>query len=175
MFPSQKLEIQNHHGTTLEGFNGAGMFPSQKFADQVLRMIETGTLQWGRDVSIPEIRQDHKAGRACCGFNGAGMFPSQKLRSMGEKLHLGDRFNGAGMFPSQKFSSDLAQAQKRYKLQWGRDVSIPEIGLPLLGKAWHASLQWGRDVSIPEIRQGRFGHLPAGEASMGPGCFHPRN
>src|ERR1017187_8611692 len=36
-------------------------------------------------------------------------------------------------------------------------------------------LQWGRDVSIPEMT--RMGRIPRGPtiASMGPGCFHPRN
>src|ERR1022692_3586695 len=44
---------------------------------------------------------------------------------------------------------------------------------------WGASdalfpLQWGRDVSIPEMRQnGSTDWTPT--TSMGPGCFHPRN
>src|ERR1035441_4585798 len=36
-------------------------------------------------------------------------------------------------------------------LQWGRDVSIPEIFPWFGGKSRVAALQWGRDVSIPEI------------------------
>ena len=38
-------------------------------------------------------------------------------------------------------------------LQWGRDVSIPEI--PGAGLVTHGlgPLQWGRDVSIPEMQQ----------------------
>src|ERR1035437_8673098 len=40
---------------------------------------------------------------------------------------------------------------------------------------WPTALQWGRDVSIPEIRQPIVLHVHRGRASMGPGCFHPRN
>ena len=38
-------------------------------------------------------------------------------------------------------------------LQWGRDVSIPEISVMLPWSLTTATLQWGRDVSIPEIWQ----------------------
>ena len=36
-------------------------------------------------------------------------------------------------------------------LQWGRDVSIPEIFVSNAPVLHAARLQWGRDVSIPEI------------------------
>src|ERR1035437_2370787 len=36
-------------------FNGAGMFPSQKFPNFATDLFASGVLQWGRDVSIPEI------------------------------------------------------------------------------------------------------------------------
>ena len=42
-------------------------------------------------------------------------------------------------------------------------------------KALLAWLQWGRDVSIPEIPQVPPSEGSIGVASMGPGCFHPRN
>ena len=60
-------------------------------------------------------------------------------------------------------------------LQWGRDVSIPEIRDLLPVAAPVVELQWGRDVSIPEMLDSSdMTHIhPA--ASMGPGCFHPRN
>ena len=60
-------------------------------------------------------------------------------------------FNGAGMFPSQKSASWWCSRRLPSRLQWGRDVSIPEI-----------------------TRQPGNRGLRAG-ASMGPGCFHPRN
>src|ERR1035438_5125200 len=59
-------------------------------------------LQWGRDVSIPEM-----GARLIClalfpqGFNGAGMFPSQKCEHEVVCGPEGTCFNGAGMFPSQ--------------------------------------------------------------------------
>ena len=84
-------------------------------------------------------------------------------------------FNGAGMFPSQKSRWRRPRGSSSTWLQWGRDVSIPEMsGLPTSGKLF-VLLQWGRDVSIPEIRGGRFDLIGEGLASMGPGCFHPRN
>src|ERR1035437_6683113 len=84
-------------------------------------------LQWGRDVSIPEIRSHHGAFRA------------------------------------------------RAKLQWGRDVSIPEMRFGCGTKSVTMRLQWGRDVSIPEIGGEWRNHRCTAVASMGPGCFHPRN
>ena len=62
----------------------------------------------------------------------------------------------------------------KYWLQWGRDVSIPEIR-PVRDELYKRFvLQWGRDVSIPEIRAGRpFRRRRS--ASMGPGCFYPGN
>ena len=38
-------------------------------------------------------------------------------------------------------------------LQWGRDVSIPEMSLVDYGVYRVKLLQWGRDVSIPEMQQ----------------------
>ena len=113
--------------------------------------ILTKPLQWGRDVSIPEI------------------------------------------------TGDGSITGIPYSLQWGRDISIPEISCG--SRRWGArqGLQWGRDVSIPEIPwiscsrstiisfngAGMFPsqkcvamRLPIADvrsASMGPGCFHPRN
>ena len=84
-------------------------------------------LQWGRDVSIPEM------------------------------------------------STTAGTTSLTTWLQWGRDVSIPEIGRRTLPQRVVARLQWGRDVSIPEMRAGRPRNRTVRSASMGPGCFHPRN
>ena len=86
-----------------------------------------GWLQWGRDVSIPEIPAMTTGRRVVAGFNGAGMFPSQKCVLAGL---IGD---------------------PQSPLQWGRDVSIPEIGVPPITPPPVVELQWGRDVSIPEM------------------------
>ena len=60
-------------------------------------------------------------------------------------------------------------------LQWGRDVSIPEIGRPPLPWSGWCLLQWGRDVSIPEMRLASLTRARDPRASMGPGCFYPGN
>src|ERR1017187_7564631 len=109
------------------------------------------------------------------------------------------RFNGAGMFLSRKYLIDRRTRRKPALLQWGRDVSIPEISKGDGPSVDGRRLQWGRDVSIPEMHQtanpmgalsmlqwGRdvsipeMGSLLAGFhrsaiASMGPGCFYPGN
>src|ERR1017187_7387176 len=60
-------------------------------------------------------------------------------------------FNGAGMFLSRKYA--------RLALYW--DLA--------------SVLQWGRDVSIPEICQVGVVLGFGQRASMGPGCFYPGN
>ena len=35
-------------------------------------------------------------------------------------------------------------------VQWGRDLSIAEISLNLIGNQFINKLQWGRDLSIAE-------------------------
>ena len=60
-------------------------------------------------------------------------------------------------------------------LQWGRDVSIPEIDLQSRNLCKFMVLQWGRDVSIPKMFLRVLGEQDHCKASMGPGCFHPRN
>ena len=42
-------------------------------------------------------------------------------------------------------------ASLQFGLQWGRDVSIPEMAPTQAFLRDMARLQWGRDVSIPEI------------------------
>ena len=46
----------------------------------------------------------------------------------------------------------VGKARTARELQWGRDVSIPEIELLQAEGDYLPLLQWGRDVSIPEIR-----------------------
>ena len=108
-------------------------------------------LQWGRDVSIPEMTCHSGARCSTHRLQWGRDVSIPEIRAKAEK--------------------DGQEAM----LQWGRDVSIPEM-VPLLSRGvLFAQLQWGRDVSIPEIwpwvRRQRKCH----RASMGPGCFHPRN
>src|ERR1035441_7994455 len=131
-------------------------------------------LQWGRDVSIPEIRNGRRWLKGIASFNGAGMFPSQKLggppvarrpaawlqwgrdvsipeiRVARPGLRYAPCFNGAGMFPSQKCVVASASA-------------IPSVGFNGAGMFPSQKFYVARQVWAPQ------------EASMGPGCFHPRN
>ena len=83
-------------------------------------------LQWGRDVSIPEMLRSDCVKVGPTSFNGAGMFLSRKSNqrmaenlhgnasmgpgcfypgngdSSGERSNWGYGFNGAGMFLSRK-------------------------------------------------------------------------
>src|ERR1039458_9082252 len=109
------------------------------------------------------------------GFNGAGMFLSRKCqrthhRRRGRGASMGPgcfypgndsmdllapsvstSFNGAGMFLSRKCPIATPVNVQLVRLQWGRDVSIPEM---------------------PEFVVLRVFELLA---SMGPGCFYPGN
>src|ERR1017187_9579097 len=149
------------------------MFPSQKCGHAGER-DHTARLQWGRDVSIPEILAATGEGEDRRCFNGAGMFPSQKYptrewisgnyrASMGPgcfhpRNHAVRRWieysalasMGPGCFhPRNPAAPVLFLVDKG--LQWGRDVSIPEICWLRLVRRTISPLQWGRDVSIPEI------------------------
>src|ERR1035441_9310538 len=79
------------------------------------------------------------------------MFPSQKYRAAVPGALASARFNGAGMFLSRKSSRGLPIRRASCGLQWGRDVSIPEITAATPIAPYFRTLQWGRDVSIPEI------------------------
>src|ERR1039458_1410697 len=59
-------------------------------------------LQWGRDVSIPEMYQQIFKPVGLRRFNGAGMFLSRKSRRSPGAASCAECFNGAGMFLSRK-------------------------------------------------------------------------
>src|ERR1017187_140157 len=84
-------------------------------------------LQWGRDVSIPEIRPP------------AARPAITSMASMGPGC----------FYPGN--SATAAATYGMWALQWGRGVSIPEIPTNKASSTQAAALQWGRDVSIPEI------------------------
>src|ERR1035438_4801342 len=71
-------------------------------AEAVDRLPSLKGLQWGRDVSIPEMTKMVRLQSIWDCFNGAGMFPSQKFAALQRSDFLANGFNGAGMFPSQK-------------------------------------------------------------------------
>ena len=154
-------------------FNGAGMFLSRKCA-------------WPR-------RQRQR----CCASMGPGCFYPGN-RDLGRPLLTPWHASmGPGCFyPGNE--GGTGKGAVAAPLQWGRDVSIPEIRLIEIGAHRPGALQWGRDVSIPEItgvglaRSSMDRFNGAGmflsrkckasialrmscSASMGPGCFYPGN
>ena len=64
--------------------------------------MTTRPLQWGRDVSIPEIWRSPDSPMIPTGFNGAGMFLSRKSGAGRWWMASMMCFNGAGMFLSRK-------------------------------------------------------------------------
>src|ERR1035438_7156652 len=150
MFPSQKSLRTRAVSIGPSGFNGAGMFPSQKCLHGrnhgAYRRASMGpgcfhrrnavtpcgtcltlVLQWGRDVSIPE------------------MVAVESVQAMIAPLQWG-RDVSIPEIRSYRTSRKAATS-----LQWARDVSIPEIQLDIPSRSPRIELQWGRDVSIPEI------------------------
>ena len=58
---------------------------------------------------------------------------------------------GPGCFYPGNLLATVTVAVALALLQWGRDVSIPEIPRVTASNVPPNLLQWGRDVSIPEI------------------------
>src|ERR1035438_7324438 len=150
MFASQKCDGIVRPRLGGRGFNGAGMFPSQKSCVQYTVLCpamasmgpgcfhpRNGAPVGGTPVTIQR-------------FNGAGMFPSQKCGRAVCNDHHVPASMGPGCFHPRN-QGHLGIAQNTYELQWGRDVSIPEMVALDFPLSFTGQLQWGRDVSIPEI------------------------
>src|ERR1035441_6134186 len=158
-------------------FNGAGMFLSRKYHAALFQLRHLTLLQWGRDVSIPEMLARIWALACRLGFNGAGMFLSRKSDVPGCRKGGQESFNGAGMFLSRKFriGNDCDSAVRasmgpgcfypgngRRSTCWrtghftsmGPGCFYPGNGAVHVGQAVGIELQWGRDVSIPEMSVG---------------------
>src|ERR1017187_656153 len=67
-----------------------------------------------------------------------------------------------------------AARQGGWRLQWGRDVSIPEIRDSTSEGLVMVLLQWGRDVSIPEMQSLDVGHHATFLRFNGAGMFLSR-
>src|ERR1035441_5438 len=81
---------------------------------------------------------------------------------------------GPGCFyPGNNLQPDETEAAL-ISLQWGRDVSIPEMhaGLPL---RWSIRCFNGAGMFLSRKCVGITAHMGAIAASMGPGCFYPGN
>src|ERR1017187_6441842 len=131
-------------------------------------------LQWGRDVSIPEMPELPPMYAGTAGFNGAGMFLSRKFGYLRDAACHISGFNGAGMFLSRKCQS-FPQCMQEQPASMGPGCFYPgNLGTCVTPHATspasmgpgcfypgnaraspnvcrNSRLQWGRDVSIPEI------------------------
>ena len=77
MFPSQKWDRVKMKDAGYLASMGPGCFHPRNVDDKEYRLAYS-LLQWGRDVSIPEMGPGEDEGCRLPSFNGAGMFPSQK-------------------------------------------------------------------------------------------------
>src|ERR1017187_10526380 len=100
-FHPRNAEIKSEVVALNHASMGPGCFHPRNVFDADSEVQDT-RLQWGRDVSIPEMIPRPLAARSNFGFNGAGMFPSQKYGFVLVATIAISCFNGAGMFPSQK-------------------------------------------------------------------------
>ena len=82
---------------------------------------------------------------------GPGCFhPRNNLTFAGRTGHFRLQWGRDVSIPEME--SQLGEITLWNKLQWGRDVSIPEMRLLDYDTGFIVQLQWGRDVSIPEMR-----------------------
>src|ERR1017187_2384008 len=108
-------------------FNGAGMFPSQKWVRFGFVVVIRPALQWGRDVSIPEISSGFPLRPVWTRASmGPGCFHprNQYARAIMALMHVASM--GPGCFHPRNASTDVVDITAN-ALQWGRDVSIPEM------------------------------------------------
>ncbi len=87
-----------------ESFNGAATFPSRKFLIDVANTRGEYTLQWGRDVSVAEVRED------------------ATVTARPNMLQWGRDVSVAEVLPRRDSPAECA-------LQWGRDVSVAEVSV----------------------------------------------
>ena len=150
MFPSQKLGSLGKHHPAATASMGPGCFHPRNALEMLCESLNASGLQWGRDVSIPEMSRRSAARAAPRGFNGAGMFPSQKSARADPAKAVGPASMGPGCFHPRNLN-----------------VALLHYGY------LHASMGPGcfHPRNLDSLCPGRAGQL----ASMGPGCFHPRN
>src|ERR1017187_5267817 len=196
-YPGNGLGPMRQDGAQPASMGPGCFYPGNLDEAAVLRSF--GRLQWGRDVSIPEMgwplgiapvipkasmgpgcfypgntgsgvgvelrtiasmgpgcfypgNNDwcNRAERARKASMGPGCFYPGNHAAMGHHSYRLDASMGPGCFYPGNSTWTPADAPPS-RLQWGRDVSIPEMGAD--GRiVWVFNvLQWGRDVSIPEI------------------------
>src|ERR1035437_633614 len=87
-----------------------------------------GQLQWGRDVSIPEMASDRAyVRRGKRASLGPGCFHPRNLGVSLTDTHNSPASMGPGFFHPRNPDIPCIRGDIVTVLQWGRDVSIPEI------------------------------------------------
>ena len=136
---------------------------------------DAAPLQWGRDVSIPEmlrprcvaaLQSKASMGPGCFHPRNGGcvMWGVQQMRAS----------MGPGCFHPRNASHEAGTRGFEW-LQWGRDVSIPEMP-PASTCARTSRSRFNGAGMFPSQKCTGLGFVVgAALASMGPGCFHPRN
>src|ERR1035441_1578643 len=120
--------------------------------------------------NVQEFPDDNR-GRS--GFNGAGMFLSRKYGELDETDPSRLASMGPGCFyPGNAYGGGTPGGSRW--LQWGRDVSIPEMHRAAGRQVVHDGFN-GAGMFLSR----KYGELdetdPSRLASMGPGCFYPGN
>ena len=111
-------------------------------------------LQWGRDVSIPEMeRSGHERLLLLRASMGPGCFHPRNMQIAESFTSCLCMLQWGRDVSIPEIASVETPALAATVLQWGRDVSIPEMGAAPNVSGEKRTLQWGRDVSIPEMRR----------------------
>ncbi len=182
----------------LAGFNGAATFPSRMSTLTLHVRLQRRTLQWGRDVSVADVRDSRprrRPGRSAsmgprrfrrgCVRHASGPDGSWVYASMGPRRFRrgccsprrgacvsSGCFNGAATFPSRMCTRHCPSRLWLLLASMGPRRfrrGCCHDGVPQLDGS--APLQWGRDVSVADVRSGHRRHSRIGGASMGPRRF----
>ena len=134
------------------GFNGAGMFLSRKsIFPRNPPLLDPASM--GPGCFYPGNKDGLRSARRSRGFNGAGMFLSRKFRIGNDCDSAVHASMGPGCFyPGNGRRSTCWRTGPFASM--GPGCFYPGNGAVHVGQAVGIELQWGRDVSIPEMSVG---------------------
>src|ERR1035441_1756643 len=164
------------HGGNSDGIE-ASMGPGCFYPGNLLHqtgMYQLPMLQWGRDVSIPEICFIKLGCISFQCFNGAGMFLSRKFASSNWDVSASNASMGPGCFYPGNCAGPvpgdaLSGASMGPGCFYPGNSPSPEGITALPGSFNGAGMFLSRKSGSLVRRHRRHG------ASMGPGCFYPGN
>ena len=102
------------------------------------------------------------------------MFPSQKCGNRNHPVHAEPASMGPGCFHPRNMYGGSNAGAAAFSLQWGRDVSIPEMLQEVSRHPGFVRFNGAGMFPSQKLEYGS-GRYRLMLASMGPGCFHPRN